>query len=111
MVDSPSDACAFWHGAPLLLRRDRTMFSGNAASDKALQKQVDRRLERSGGSQLGLKAVVLNGSVTLVGKLKYENQRMPLMKAMRGVPGMRNLLDQLQSPPKVAPKRPEQGSA
>ena len=83
----------------------------NPAADKALQKLVDRRLQQSGGSQLGLKAVVVNGSVTMVGKLKYDNQRMALVKAMRGVPGVKNLVDQLQSPPRVVAKRPEQGGA
>jgi hypothetical protein len=80
----------------------------NPAADKALQKLVDRRLQQSGGSQLGLKAVCVNGSVTLVGKLKYDNQRIPMLKSMRGVPGVRNILDQLQSPPKVVPGRPVQ---
>jgi hypothetical protein len=99
-------------GAILLLRRDRTMIGGkNPAADKALQKLVDRRLQQSGGSQLGLKAVVVNGSVTITGKLKYDNQRIPLMKSMRGVPGVRNIQDQLQSPPKVVPGRPAQGGA
>ena len=84
------------------------MFGKNPAADKALQKLVDRRLQQSGGSQLGLKAVVVNGSVTLTGKLKFDNQRIPLMKSMRGVPGVKNLVDQVQSPPKHVPKRPEQ---
>src|SRR4029078_7487068 len=92
--------------SPLLFRRDRTMFGKNPAADKALQKLVDRRLQQSGGSQLGLKAVVLNGSVTLTGKLKFDNQRIPLIKSMRGVPGLKNLVDQVQSPPKHVPKRP-----
>jgi hypothetical protein len=82
----------------------------NPAADKALQKLVDRRLQQSGGSQLGLKAVVVNGSVTLVGKLKYDNQRIPLMKSLRGVPGVKNILDQLQAPPKVVPGRPQAGA-
>ena len=68
----------------------------NPAADKALQKLVNRRLQQSGGSQLGLKALVVNGSVTLVGKLKYDNQRIPLMKSLRGVPGVRNILDRHQ---------------
>ncbi len=87
------------------------MFGKNPAADKALQKLVDRRLQQSGGSQLGLKAVVVNGSVTMTGKLKYDHQRMALTKAMRGVPGVKNLTDQLQAPPKVVHKRPEQGGA
>jgi hypothetical protein len=94
---------------PFLFRRDRTMMGGkNPAADKALQKLVDRRLQQSGGSQLGLKAVVVNGSVTITGKLKFDNQRLPLMKSMRGVPGVKNIVDQVQSPPKVVPKRPQQ---
>jgi osmotically-inducible protein OsmY len=78
------------------------MLGGNQASDKALQKLVDRRLERSGGT--GLRAIVVNGSVTMTGKLKYENQRIPLMKALRGVSGVKNILDQLQAPPKTKPQ-------
>src|SRR6478672_6185469 len=108
MVDFPSGRHAFLRGATLLLRRDRTMFGKNPAADKALQKLVDRRLQQSGGSQLGLKAVVVNGSVTLTGKLKFDNQRIPLMKAIRGVPGVKNLQDQVQGAPKHVPKRPEQ---
>ena len=87
------------------------MFGKNPAADKALQKLVDRRLQQSGGAQLGLKAVVVNGSVTITGKLKFDNQRIPLMKSMRGVPGVKNLVDQVQSPPKIMAKRPEQGGA
>ena len=82
----------------------------NPAADKALQKLVDRRLQQSGGSQMGIKAVVVNGSVTLTGKLKFDNQRLPLMKSLRGVPGVKNLLDQVQSPPKHVAKRPEQNA-
>ena len=86
------------------------MFGKNPAADKALQKLVDRRLQQSGGSQLGLKAVVVNGAVTITGKLKFDNQRIPLMKSMRGVPGVKNLVDQVLSPPKIIPNRPAQGS-
>jgi osmotically-inducible protein OsmY len=85
------------------------MFGGNANSDKALQKLVDRRLQRSGTSASGLKAVVMHGSVTLTGSLKYESQRMPLLKALRGVAGVRSVLDQLQLPPKM-PHFPGQAS-
>jgi hypothetical protein len=80
----------------------------NPAADKALQKLVDKRLQQSGGARLGLKAIVVNGCVTMTGKLKYDNQRIPLMKAMRGVPGVKNILDQVQGAPKHVPARPEQ---
>ena len=82
------------------------MFGGNASSDKALQKLVDRKMQRSGGGGSGMRAVVMNGSVTLSGKLKYESQRIPLVKALRGVSGVRNVLDQLQAPPKKPPHSP-----
>jgi osmotically-inducible protein OsmY len=85
------------------------MFGANANSDKALQKLVDRRLQRSGGGGSGIRAVVMNGSVTLSGNLKYESQRIPLMKALRGVAGVRNVLDQLQAPPKPMPYNSGQG--
>ena len=78
------------------------MFGGNDNTDKALQKLVDRRLQRCGGAA-GLRAVVMHGSVTLSGNLKYETQRIPLMKALRGVAGVRNVLDQLKAPPKKTP--------
>jgi osmotically-inducible protein OsmY len=83
------------------------MFGGNDNSDKALQKLVDRKLQRSGGVA-GLKAVVMRGSVTLSGNLKYESQRIPLMKALRGVSGVRNVQDQLKAPPNKMPQPPRQ---
>jgi osmotically-inducible protein OsmY len=101
MVDSPSERRCVLRGVALLKRRGQTMFGGNSATDKALQKLVNRRLERSGaGTQSGLTALVQNGSVTLSGKLHLESQRMAIVKAMRGVAGVRNVSDQLQGPPK-----------
>jgi len=87
------------------------MFGVNGNSDKALQKLVDRRLQRSGGSGSGLRAVVMGGSVTLSGNLKYESQRMPLLKALRGVAGVRSVLDQLKAPPKLKPQTTGHGPA
>ena len=78
------------------------MFGSDGNSDRALQKLVDRKLQRSGGGA-GLRAIVASGSVTLSGNLKYEAQRMPLLKALRGVSGVKNVLDQLKLPPKVMP--------
>jgi BON domain-containing protein len=101
-VDSPSGRLHFCTAdrSSLLSRRDRTMFGGNANSDKALQKLVDRKMQRSGGGGSGMRAVVAGGSVTLSGNLKYESQRIPLMKALRGVSGVRGIVDQLKAPPK-----------
>jgi osmotically-inducible protein OsmY len=82
------------------------MFGGNDTSDKALLKTVNRRLQRT-GAQSRLTAAVLRGTVTLTGKLQYENQRLPIMKAIRGVSGVRNVVDQLQAPPKANPHGPQ----
>ena len=80
------------------------MFGGNDVSDKALLKSVNRRLERTGtGSQSRVAAAVQRGTVTLSGKLQYENLRIPIVKAVRGVTGVRQVIDQLQSPPKLNP--------
>ena len=87
------------------------MFGGsNANTDKALQKMVDRKMQRSGGGGSAMRAVVMNGSVTLSGTLKYESQRLPLLKALRGVSGVRGVLDQMKAPPKKAPERPQQAN-
>jgi hypothetical protein len=75
------------------------MFGNDAASDKALHKMVMRRLQRS-GSQGGLNAVVQRGSVTITGKLQHEDQRLTVIRALRSVSGVRNVIDQLQAPPK-----------
>ena len=71
------------------------MIGRNENNDKALQKSVTQRLQRA-SSQTGLSASVQNGSVTLTGKLHYENQRSPIVKAMRSVAGIRNVIDQMQ---------------
>jgi osmotically-inducible protein OsmY len=88
------------------------MFGGNDSSDKALQKAVSRRLERSGaGTRSGLNVSVQRGNVTLTGNLKYERQRLVIVKALRGVSGVRHVIDQLQSPPKKKFQGPQPGSA
>ena len=75
------------------------MFGQNATSDKELLKNVNRRLQRS-GSQAGITASVQNGTVTISGKLRAEDQRLTIVRALRSVNGVRNVIDQLQSPPK-----------
>jgi hypothetical protein len=92
--------------------RVRTMFGGTDTSDKALLKSVNRKLERSGssGSQSRLTASVQRGTVTLTGKLQYEAQRIPIVKAVRSVAGVRNIVDQLHAPPKAKPQPQHQSN-
>jgi osmotically-inducible protein OsmY len=104
MVDSPSDRRYVPCGVALLERRDRTMFGGNDTSDKALQKSVARRLERSGAGATGLTITVQRGSVNVSGKLHHESQRLTIIKALRGVSGVRSVVDQLRSPPQKIPQ-------
>jgi osmotically-inducible protein OsmY len=75
------------------------MFGNDASTDKELHKMVMRRLQRS-GSLAGLNTVVQRGSVTVTGKLQHESQRLTVIKALRSVAGVRNVIDQLQAPPK-----------
>jgi hypothetical protein len=78
------------------------MFGGNQESDKALLKSVSRRLERT-GTQSRLTATVQGGTVTIRGKLRFENQRRAIVKSISGVSGVRNVVDQLVAPPKMRP--------
>lgn len=77
------------------------MFGRNEIPDKTLLKTVNRRLDRTGtGSQSKVTAAVQRGTVTLTGKLQYEIQRNPIVKAIRSVAGVSQVIDQLQTPPK-----------
>ncbi len=77
------------------------MFGRNEVSDKTLLKSVNQRLERTGtGSQSKVQARVQRGNVTLTGTLRYDNQRTPILKAVSSLAGVRQVIDQLQSPPK-----------
>lgn len=78
------------------------MIGRNAVSDKQLLKSVNQRLSRT-GSQSNVKAIVRQGVVTLTGKLRYANQRLPIVKAAKSVAGVRQVLDQLQAPPSTKP--------
>jgi osmotically-inducible protein OsmY len=81
------------------------MFGRNEVSDKDLLKNVNRRLDRTGtGSHSRITALVRRGTVTLSGKLQYEIQRTRIVKAVKSVAGVRQVIDQLQSPPKVRPQ-------
>jgi osmotically-inducible protein OsmY len=79
------------------------MFSRNQVPDKELLKMVNRKLSRTGtGSQSHVTATIRQGTVTLSGKISYENQRTPLVKAVSSVPGVRSVTDMLQGPSKTA---------
>jgi len=82
------------------------VFGKNQVTDKELQKTVTKRLERTGmGSQSKITAMVRRGAVTLTGKLQYERQRNPILKAVQAVAGVKQVVDQLQTPPKMGPVR------
>ena len=69
--------------------------------DKAIERKVNQRLGRAGlGSQSKVTAVVRNGQVTISGTLQYDTQRRSVLNSARGVQGVRNVVDQLQTIPK-----------
>jgi osmotically-inducible protein OsmY len=75
----------------------------NQATDKELSKNVHKRLVRIGAPPKVM-AGVSRGTVTLSGQLKFESQRKAIMKAMGATPGVLQVVDQLQSPPKRTPE-------
>lgn len=82
------------------------MFGRNDVPDKALLKTVNQRLGQTGtGSQSKVTASVQRGTVTLTGKIQYERQRTPIVKAISNITGVRQVIDQLQTPPTSAPHR------
>jgi hypothetical protein len=89
------------------------MFGANDATDKALLKSVTQRLARGTASQLRITATVQGGAVTLNGTLRYEAQRIPVVKEVGRIAGVRRVVDQLKAPARTArpmgPPRPPGG--
>ncbi len=76
------------------------MFGRSGLDDKALLKSVQRRLERT-GMRNKVTATMRSGTVTVSGQLQYEKQRIQIIGAVKGVSGVRQVIDQLKSPPKI----------
>jgi osmotically-inducible protein OsmY len=73
------------------------MVGRTAVADKDLLKIVNQRLSRmGGGTEAQLVASVQQGTVTLSGMLQYENQRVPIVRAVGNIPGVHRVVDQLQ---------------
>jgi osmotically-inducible protein OsmY len=73
------------------------MLRSGKVPDKRLLQKVEQRVSRTGlGSQSKISVQIRNGDVTLSGVLQYETQRRPVLRAARGVDGVRRIVDQLQ---------------
>jgi hypothetical protein len=77
------------------------MFGANQPNDKALLKSVTQRLARGTGSQTRTTAMVQSGTVTLSGVLRYEAQRIPIVKEVGRIAGVRRVVDLLTVTPKT----------
>lgn len=75
------------------------MFRGSTSADNKILETVTRRLQRSSVSQLGLTASVNRGTVVIAGLLQYEGQRNSIVKSIRTIAGVRQVLDRLQISP------------
>lgn len=76
------------------------MLPNKRVSDKDLQRLVTQRLARTGlGTQTPIRATVHNGTVVVSGVLQFEYQRKPALKAVQGIEGVRNIVDQLKLQP------------
>jgi osmotically-inducible protein OsmY len=81
-----------------------TMQRSGQVPDKRISQKVEQRVARAGlGSQARVTVQVRNGDVTLSGTLQYDTQRNPVLRAARGVDGVRRIVDQLQL--KASPKK------
>ncbi len=76
------------------------MFGANANNDKALLKAVTQRLARGTGSQVRATATVHSGTVTISGLLQREGQRIPIVKEISRIAGVRRVIDQFTIRPK-----------
>lgn len=66
-------------------------------SDNALLKQVTQSLTRGhAGGQSRITASVRNGDVTLVGTIRYEHQRRPIVGSVSSTSGIRRVIDQMR---------------
>jgi len=68
-------------------------------NDKALLKDVNKRLMRT-GTQTKITASVIGGRVTLTGTLQYEHQRRNILRSATYVNGVRTVVDQMTVQPK-----------
>jgi osmotically-inducible protein OsmY len=82
------------------------MFGENVASDKALLKTVTQRLARGTASQSRATATVQGGTVTLSGSLRFEAQRIPILKEIARIAGVRRVIDQLRLLPRAVQPTP-----
>lgn len=88
------------------------MFGANASDDKALLKAVSQRLSRGTGSQVRASATVRSGTVTVTGQLQRESQRIPIIKEISRIAGVRRIVDQFTLRPKnVYTTGPEMAAA
>jgi osmotically-inducible protein OsmY len=73
------------------------MLGRTEVPDRDLLRTVNQRLSRmGGGTEARLTASVEHGTVTLSGMLPYENQHVPVVKAVSNIPGVHRVIDQLR---------------
>ena len=68
------------------------MLSG---SGNALLKAITSRLQRTSDRRLGLTVGVNRGTVSISGYLQYEAQRASIIKALRSITGVTQVIDRL----------------
>jgi osmotically-inducible protein OsmY len=69
----------------------------NQIPDNDVLKRINSRLGRTGlGGQSSVHVAVRNGDVTISGSIQYDAQRRSVLNAIRGVGGVRRVMDQLQ---------------
>ncbi len=91
----------------------------NKVPDEAIIQKVTRQLcNRGMQSPCHIAVAARRGDVTLSGTIQYEHQRLTALHAVRGIDGVRRVMDHLQVqakmvqrtlPAKIAPEETDQG--
>lgn len=73
------------------------MLRNETVPDKTILKNVNQRLMRTGmGARCRVAVTVSRGQVSLSGNIQYENQRLPALRAVGQVEGVRGVADHLR---------------
>jgi osmotically-inducible protein OsmY len=77
------------------------MQKSQPVSDSKIAQQVTQRLASSVRAPSKVNVVSSAGTVTLSGALQYEHQRPGAVQAVRGIAGVRRVIDQLTIMPRT----------
>ena len=79
------------------------MTLGNQIPDKTLLRNVERKLMQKCAGATKISATVRGGDATIIGTIKNEYERKPIVRCVAAVQGIRRVVDQLRVAEKMKP--------